>query len=128
MTTALIIDDNDLNLETMRVLLKIEGVEAITVSSPNDVNASVSGNHDINVVFLDLELPNCDGIEFINDLRAMPQLTNVPIVAYTVHISELNEVRDAGFDGLIGKPLNPQAFPTQLERILNGETIWEVGQ
>lgn len=128
MTTALIIDDNDLNLESLRVLLKREGVGAITVSSPDKVEANVSGNNDINVIFLDLELPNCDGIEFINDLRLMPQLNGVPIIAYTVHISELNEVRDAGFDGFIGKPLNPQAFPAQLERILNGETIWEVGQ
>jgi two-component system cell cycle response regulator DivK len=81
----------------------------------------------VDVVFLDLEFPNSDGFQLIHELRAQPALANVPIIAYTVHTSEQNEAQAAGFDGFIGKPLNVNRFPDQLRRILNGESVWEIG-
>ena len=45
MTTALIIDDNDLNLESLRVLLKREGVGAIAVLLPNSVRNNFAFLH-----------------------------------------------------------------------------------
>jgi two-component system cell cycle response regulator DivK len=128
MPTALIIDDNELNLESLRVLLKKEGVEALTLLSPHNVAAELANAGDIQVVFLDLEFPNGDGIQYVGDLRSIPQLAISPILAYSVHISELNEVRAAGFDGFIGKPLNSQKFPDQLRRIFAGEAVWDTGQ
>lgn len=128
MTTALIIDDNEMNLETLRVLLKKEGIAAITLTSPHQLGFELGKMDKIDLVFLDLEFPNDDGIELIHDLRALRQFANIPIIAYSVHISELNEVRMAGFDGFIGKPLNTQKFPEQLRRVLAGKPVWEVGQ
>jgi two-component system cell cycle response regulator DivK len=128
MAAALIIDDNTLNLETLRVLLQKEGMDAVTVSSPFNLAQQVANMPHVEVVFLDLEFPTHSGLKLVHDLRALPQLEAVPIIAYTVHISEQREVRDAGFDGFIGKPLNTQRFPDQLRRILAGETVWELGQ
>lgn len=128
MTTALIIDDNEMNLETLRVLLKKEGVSSVTFSSPHQLEGELDRIGKVHVVFLDLEFPNDDGISLISDLRTLPQFAHVPIIAYSVHISELNEVRNAGFDGFIGKPLDTQKFPKQLRHILAGDPVWEVGQ
>lgn len=128
MGTALVIDDNSMNLATLGVLLKKEGMTAIELSNPSNLPAQIDGINDIQVVFLDLEFPNYTGLELLNDFRTLPQLAGVPIIAYSVHISELNEVRDAGFDGFLGKPLDVHHFPEQLQAILNGESIWEVGQ
>ena len=128
MTTALVIDDNEMNLETLRVLLRKEGVSAITFSSPNQLESQLDEVDDVQVVFLDLEFPNHNGLELVKDMKSLPQFSHVPIIAYSVHISELNEVRQAGFDGFIGKPLDTQQFPNQLQRVLAGESIWDVGQ
>jgi len=128
MAKALIIDDNEMNLETLRVLLKKEGVSAVTFSSPHQLEAELDSMDEVQVIFLDLEFPNADGISLISDLRSVRQFAGVPIIAYSVHISELNEVRLAGFDGFIGKPLDTQKFPNQLRRVLAGEPVWEVGQ
>jgi len=128
MAKALIIDDNSMNLETLCVLLKKEGMESVTLSSPYDLNARLTDTDNIVIVFLDLEFPNHNGLELVHELRALPQLKHARFIAYTVHISEQKEVRDAGFDGFIGKPLDTQKFPDQLRRILSGETVWEVGQ
>jgi len=52
-------------------------------------------------------------------------LGRVPIIAYTVHVSEIDVVRQHGFDGFLGKPLDSARFPQQLARILNREPVWE---
>lgn len=128
MLKALIIDDNGLNLETLRILVKKEGMKAITALSPAELPNIIPNLDGVRVVFLDLEFPNYSGLEVIHDLRREPVFMGVPIIAYTVHISEQDEIRRAGFDGFIGKPLSPRKFPEQLRQILAGETVWDAGQ
>lgn len=126
MPHALIVDDNSMNLETIAVLLQREGITPVTVDTPRAIDTALADVDEVAVVFLDLEFPNYNGLEIINDLKTHPRLQGVPIVAYTVHISEQNEARDAGFHSFIGKPLNVERFPDQLRRILNNEPVWEV--
>lgn len=124
---ALIIDDNALNLDSLAVLLRREGFTAIGLESTHNLDNVLDEGSDFQVVFLDLELPNGDGFDILAQLREdgrLPQ--DVPIVAYTVHTSEQNEARDAGFHSFLGKPLDVNRFPDQLNRILNGEPVWEV--
>jgi two-component system cell cycle response regulator DivK len=75
------------------------------------------------VVFLDLEMPGLDGFHVKDMLRA--HFGEVLIIAYTVHISEINVAKQSGFDGFLGKPLNKARFPDQMARILRGEGVWE---
>jgi len=39
---------------------------------------------------------------------------------------QMNKARDAGFDGFLGKPLDPDRFPEQIRRVLAGEAVWEM--
>jgi two-component system cell cycle response regulator DivK len=39
----------------------------------------------------------------------------------------MRRAREAGFDGFIGKPIDPDAFPDQIRRILAGEGVWTLG-
>ncbi|MGF1507248.1 MAG: response regulator [Chloroflexi bacterium] len=127
MTVALIVDDNPTNLDVLEQMLKREGVSTYSVLSPRDLETDLAGMGPVDVVFLDLEFPNYDGLDLIHTLREDPRLRTARFIAYTVHISEQNEVRDAGFDGFLGKPLSVEDFPHHLQRILNGEPVWEVG-
>jgi two-component system cell cycle response regulator DivK len=38
----------------------------------------------------------------------------------------MNKARAAGFNGFLGKPLDPDRFPEQIRRIMNGEAVWEI--
>jgi two-component system cell cycle response regulator DivK len=38
----------------------------------------------------------------------------------------MNKARNSGFDGFLGKPLDPDRFPDQIRNILAGEPIWEM--
>ena len=125
---ALIVDDNPLNSDVLTQLLKREGVSAAAVPRPSLINETLDQVGHIDVVFLDFEFPNHSGLELISELRADSRLSGAIFVAYTVHISELNEARMAGFDSFLGKPLIPEKFPDQISRILAGERVWDVGQ
>lgn len=81
----------------------------------------------LRVIFLDLEMPNYNGYDILQVFRGEPALNDVPIIAYTVHTNQVESVRQAGFDGFLGKPLIPAQFPNQIDRILKGKAVWEFG-
>lgn len=125
MLQAFIIDDNANNLEILQMLLMQENVESTTVQMPRQVRHAVSGLHEVDVIFVDLEYPQGDGYQVLEILRGYPHLQDVPIIAYSVHTSEIDKARQAGFNGFLGKPLRVQQFPEQLRRILRREGVWE---
>ena len=122
---ALIIDDNSKNLSVLQTLLAKENIDAISVDHPHDIETVVQGMAHVDLVFLDLEMPEIDGYDVLADLRSNPLFDGVPIVAYTVHVSEIDTAYTRGFDSFIGKPLDSDIFPEQIERILAGEGVWE---
>jgi CheY-like chemotaxis protein len=79
-------------------------------------------------VFLDVHIAPHDGYEMLKMLRGEPGYQKIPVIAMTasVMMSDLERLRTAGFNGLIGKPIKKKAFSDQLQKILAGESIWEV--
>lgn len=126
MAHALIIDDNQSNINVLGLLLQNEGVTYTQILHPVEVDAVVASEGPFNVVFLDLEFPTNSGFTLREKLRQLESLAGVPIVAYSVHVSEIDVVRHAGFDGFLGKPLDADRFGEQLARILNGEPVWDI--
>jgi two-component system cell cycle response regulator DivK len=120
---ALVIDDNAQNRKVLVQLLSKQGINSTEVADPRKMTGDLSTLGSIDVVFLDLEMPGLNGYDVKNLLRA--QLGSTPIIAYTVHVSEMNVVRKSGFDGFIGKPIDHTRFPDQLARILKGQPVWE---
>jgi two-component system cell cycle response regulator DivK len=77
---------------------------------------------------MDIRLPYEDGYEALRKLRASERFKQTPVVAVTAYASDEQMARAklAGFDGFLGKPLDPDRFPLQIRRILDGEQVWEV--
>lgn len=123
--TALIIDDNKPNRDVLQLALKLNGVGFLSLDNPRLIEKTLNEHGSVDVVFLDLEFPNHDGMTWVKTLKQFPALQGVPIIAYTVHTSEIDVARAAGFDGFLGKPLEPKRFGGQLARILNGESVWD---
>ncbi len=122
---ALIIDDNANNVEVLEGLLGGQGLSCTSIQDPTGVQAVLANLGHVDVVFCDLEMPKIDGFQLLPILRqALGR--SVPIVTYTVHLSEMDEARKVGFDGFLGKPLDADRFPELLKRILNGQAIWEL--
>jgi CheY-like chemotaxis protein len=124
-THALVIDDNAQNLKVLTQMLARQGVATTEVSNPTTLPNLLPTLKQVDVVFVDLEMPGLDGYSVKNLIRS--HLHNARIIAYTVHISEINTVRQVGFDGFLAKPLDHQRFPDQLQSILRGEHVWDRG-
>lgn len=121
---ALIIDDNQTNIEVMGELLLACGVSYSSVTDVADLDIALEDLDQLDVIFLDLEMPRADGYVVLEMLRNEMGV-RVPIVASTVHLNEIQTAREMGFDGFLGKPLKLSRFSDQLERILDGEQVWD---
>jgi two-component system cell cycle response regulator DivK len=77
---------------------------------------------------MDIFLPEEDGYQVHERLRAHSRFKDTLIIAVTADVSvdNMDRARSAGFDGFIGKPIDPDRFPNQIRRILQGEDIWEL--
>lgn len=121
---ALIIEDDNISVNVLQRLLNKEGIASVVLHDHNvsEKLAFVARPH---VVFLDLEMPSISGYGVLDLIRQTPHLQDVPVIAYTTHLSHMNEAHQAGFNGFLGKPLDPTRFPSQLVRIVEGEDVWE---
>ena len=83
----------------------------------------------VDLVLLDIHIPDEDGYAVLARLRGNSRFCNTRIVAVTADASpeSIMRAKAAGFDGYIGKPLNPDEFPNQVRSILQGQAIWSTG-
>jgi CheY-like chemotaxis protein len=122
---AVIIDDNPKNVNVLARLLSNEGLSSVQITNPAKLDAALEHAENIKVIFVDLEMPGTNGYQILTQLKADVRFQSVPVLAYTVHVSEINVAHERGFDGFLGKPLDADNFPDQLARILSGEAVWE---
>jgi two-component system, cell cycle response regulator DivK len=85
----------------------------------------------VDLIILDLIFPNgITGYELFDLMRSVPELADVPIVAVSAADpgDSISKSRQKGFAGFIGKPIDFDEFPYQIDRILNYEEIWIRGE
>ncbi len=124
----LIVEDNLNNFVLMTRLLAYLGVKKCEWKASGwKVLEFAETLGRIHLILMDITLPDSDGYESLNSLRSDPRFQIVPIVAVTADVSQENLLRakGSGFNGFIGKPLDPDRFPKQVHRLLQGEEVWE---
>ena len=80
------------------------------------------------LILLDIHMRPHDGFELLREIRQDPNYCHARVIAVTASVmnEEISRLRTSGFDGAVGKPLNMSEFPTLIERVLEGETVWYV--
>src|SRR5690606_14089159 len=76
----LVVDDTAANRRIVVQLASRWGMQAMEVSSPTEAMALVDGGAAFDVVVLDVQMPEIDGITLANELRKRPQLKETPLV------------------------------------------------
>jgi two-component system cell cycle response regulator DivK len=81
----------------------------------------------VDLILMDIRLPYEDGYQALQKLRGNPRLRETLVIAVTAEASEnqMRKAQAAGFDGFLGKPLDPDRFPEQVRRVLSGDPVWE---
>jgi CheY-like chemotaxis protein len=127
----LYVEDDPGSRKVMSVLVShlAQPVELVIFEDSNDfLNRVHAITREIDVFLLDIHVTPNDGFEMLRLLRSDPHLASKMVIALTASVmnEEINRLKEAGFDGVLSKPLSFSTFPDTINRILAGERIWTV--
>jgi two-component system cell cycle response regulator DivK len=126
--TVLVVEDNVSNFVLIARMLGYLGIHCEWKTSGYEVVEYADTLPRLDLILMDIRLPYEDGYAALKKIRASERLKSIPIVAVTAEASkeQMDKARASGFDGFLGKPLDPDRFPDQIRRILSGEPVWEM--
>ena len=111
MNTILIVEDNEKNMKLVRDLLRHQGYETVeAVDGLDGVRLAIERTPDL--VLMDIQLPDIDGIEVLRRIRAVEALDDVPVIAVSasVMLDEQQKIIASGFDAFVTKPIDLARF------------------
>ena len=114
------IEDNAQNRYLATFLLEKQGYRV--VSAPDGQLGVESARNQVpDLILLDIQLPVMDGYAVARALRAIQKLHGVPIIAVTSYamVGDREKCLDAGCNGYIEKPINPETFVAEIEKYFN---------
>jgi len=126
--TVLVVEDNVSNFVLIARMLGYLGINCEWKTSGFEVVEFADTLPRIDLILMDIRLPYEDGYGAMKKIKTSERLNNIPIIAVTAEASneQISKARASGFDGFLGKPLDPDRFPDQIRRILTGEQVWEL--
>lgn len=126
--TVLVVEDNVSNFVLIARMLGYLGIHCEWKTSGYEVVEFADTLPRIDLILMDIRLPYEDGYGAMKKIKASERLSNIPIVAVTAEASleQMNKAKASGFNGFLGKPLDPDRFPEQIRRILSGEAVWDM--
>lgn len=127
-TTILVVEDNVANFVLIARMLGFLGIHCEWKTSGYEVVEYADTLPRLDLVLMDIRLPYEDGYSALLKIRQSSTLKEVPVVAVTAEASleQMEKARSSGFDGFMGKPLDPDRFPDQIQNILAGQPVWDV--
>jgi CheY-like chemotaxis protein len=117
----LIVEDNKDSLEILGLYITKLGHQAIKAKNSNEAIAFAEAEEP-DLIFMDMELPDVDGVKTTALLRKNPKTSHVPVVALTAWISALWQEKAArmGIETYLIKPVSPQTLKETIEEYTKG--------
>jgi CheY-like chemotaxis protein len=127
--SVLYVEDDKESREIMQLLLEIQ-MELSHVTILEDSSDFLYRLEQLqprpNVILLDIHMRPYTGFELLDMLRDRAEWRNVPVIALTASVmnEEVQKLREAGFNGAVAKPIDLDTFPDILDRVLEGDEVW----
>lgn len=120
---VLIVDDDNRNIYALKRVLENRGMETLVAKDGLECLDIMKENHNIDVVLMDIMMPNMDGYETMSIIRNEMKLTDLPIIALTAKAmkNDRDKSLEAGASDYISKPLN-------LEQLFSVLRVWLVSK
>ena len=119
-STVLIVEDNMVSMMYAKKLLEKHVIKIYEGTNGLEAIEHVKNHNDIDLVLLDLEMPQMNGFKAIKHIKKhRPELT---VIAFTANIPSteiINKLNDLGFDDILSKPFSKQDLVSVLKKNTN---------
>lgn len=119
MKKILVVEDNEQNLYLIQYILEKSGYQVvIAVCGREAIVLALQEKPDL--ILMDIQLPDMDGLEVTRRIRASEADGRVPIVAVTsfAMCGDREQAMKAGCTGYIEKPINPETFLDEIGKYI----------
>lgn len=119
MLRILIVEDSPVNMLLTVAVLERAGHVALKAETAAE-GLAIARSQRPDLILMDIQLPDMDGLEATRLVRADPRISGVPIIALTAFAmkGDAETMRDAGCDGYVTKPIRYQEFLQEVESVV----------
>jgi CheY-like chemotaxis protein len=105
---VLIVDDDVRNVFALTSVLEANGMDVIFAENGRDGVETLQANPDVDLVLMDIMMPEMDGYETMTAIRAIPQFTQLPIISLTAKAMKGDREKSiaSGASDYITKPVD----------------------
>ena len=118
--TVLIIDDDSRNTFALSSVLRSKGFRALSAGGMNEAFEKLATNKNIDVILLDMMMPEMDGYEALEVLKSNQEYRSVPVIAVTAQAmaGDREKCLAAGADEYVSKPVDVDFLLERLKHIV----------
>ncbi len=119
----LIVDDDYRNIYALKNALEKRGMNILVAKDGVECLDILQANDEIDLILMDIMMPNLDGYETMSIIRKQLKITDLPIIALTAKAmkNDRDKSLEAGASDYISKPLN-------LEQLISVLRVWLVSK
>ncbi len=113
---VLIVDDDIRNIFALSTILEEHDVVIVSADNGRDAITMLQNDPKVEMVLMDIMMPEMDGMETMREIRKIPELKNLPIVAVTAKAMKGDREKciEAGAWDYLSKPVDPEQLLTVL--------------
>ena len=117
MSLILIVEDNEKNLKLVRDVLQFKGYQTIEAMTGTE-GVKLAKERKPDLVLMDIQLPDIDGITALRQIRADPNTKDMPVIAVSASVMPDDQQRivASGFNDYVMKPINVKNFVETVEK------------
>lgn len=119
MSRILLVDDDPMTIEIARHALALAGFEVLSTDRPHRV-VELAATEDIDLVVLDVQMPELSGFEVLAELQAQPSTQEIPILFLSARSDSADRIEGlrAGANDYLTKPFDPTELTLRVERLV----------
>lgn len=116
---VLIVDDDPRNIFALKITLKARNYQTESCTSAREAITFIENDPLIDIVLMDMMMPEMDGYEALKIIRNMPSNSQIPVIAVTAQAMQGDREKclEAGADEYISKPINVDQLLNAIEKL-----------
>lgn len=124
MQRIMVVDDDPINLAIIKALLE-EKYEVITASSSLQAFGHLSRDNNLDLMLVDMEMPESDGVDVLKKMKSSPKLAGIPVILLTT-VDTRSREREAIANGVadfVEKPIRGEVLLLRIQRELRMQEL-----